>query len=163
MDIAHLRLAELALLVVHVLGGGVWIGAMGFSIFILHPRAETFFSRAVDFEHFIFHVVHGVRWKVTAGIAAIAASGVGLTRWPGHAFAADTGWYALLAAKLVCFAVSAGGFCYVSWVLWPRRSFATTAELPALKHHFWRVGVAMIIANTANMILGIAAHVLHER
>jgi len=31
---------------VHVLGGGVWIGAMAFSVFVLHPRAERFFSGA---------------------------------------------------------------------------------------------------------------------
>jgi uncharacterized membrane protein len=159
MDAAHIRLVEVALLVVHVLGGGVWIGAMVFSIFILHPRAETFFARAVDFEHFIFHVVHGARWKVAAGIAAIAASGVGLSRWPGHSVLDAGGYRALVAAKLLCFCVSAVSFIYVSWVLWPRRAFATREELPALKSRFWRIGVVMIVANAANMTLGIAAHV----
>lgn len=159
MDVVASQLVEVSLLVVHVLGGGVWIGAMVFSIFVLHPRAETFFARAVDFEHFIFHVVHGARWKVAAGIAAIVASGVGLSRWPGHAFVDAGAWRALLAAKLACFGLSAGGFIYVSWVLWPRRAFATAVELPALKRRFWRVGVVMIIANVANMTLGIAAHV----
>jgi hypothetical protein len=160
MDSSPFKLGEIALITVHVLGGGVWIGAMAFSIFLLHPRAETFFSRAFDFEHFIFHVVHGARWKVAAGVATIAGSGVVLSRWPGHAFVDAAGWQALLGAKLACFGLSAGGFAYVSWVLWPRRAFATAAELPALKLRFWRVGVVMIAANVASMTLGVAAHVL---
>jgi hypothetical protein len=159
MDNMPVRLAEAALVLVHVLGGGVWIGAMAFSIFILHPRAEAYFARAIDFEHFIFHVVHGARWKVVAGIAAIAASGAALSLWPGHAFEAGAS-SALLAAKLLCFGLSAGGFIYVSWGLWPRRAFATAGELPALKQRFWRVGVMMIVANVASMTLGIASHVL---
>src|SRR5690606_38979288 len=48
------QLVEAALLGVHVLGGGVWVGAMVFSIFILPPRAEQFFRREADFEDFIF-------------------------------------------------------------------------------------------------------------
>ncbi|MCA9699945.1 MAG: hypothetical protein KC431_20640, partial [Myxococcales bacterium] len=52
-------LLEAFILGVHVLGGGVWVGAMVFSIFVLHPRAEHFFARARDFEAFIFTVVHG--------------------------------------------------------------------------------------------------------
>lgn len=159
MDNVSTRLAESALVLVHVLGGGVWIGAMAFSIFILHPRAESYFARAIDFEYFIFHVVHGARWKVAAGVGAIAASGAALALSPGHA-PLDGATLALVTAKLACFGLSAGGFAYVSWVLWPRRAFAAPAELPALKQHFWRVGVMMIVANVANMTLGIGAHVL---
>jgi hypothetical protein len=54
----------------------------------------------------------------------------------GYALVDSAGWQALLAAKLACFGLSAGGFGYVSWVLWPRRAFATAAELPALKLRF---------------------------
>ena len=113
-------LAEAVLLGVHVLGGGVWVGAMVFSIFVLHPRAEQYFERDADFESFIFTVVHGARWKVFAGVVAILLSGVGLSVWPGHAIAADDKvWLGLYAAKLALFCVSAGAFIYVSWVLWP--------------------------------------------
>lgn len=89
----------------------------------------------------------------------ILASGIGLARWPGHAWSDAGVWPWLFAAKLACFVVAAGCFAYVSWVLWPRRSFATPDELPALKRHFWRVGVVMIFANALNMGLGVAAHV----
>jgi hypothetical protein len=153
-------LVEALLLGIHTLGGGVWVGAMVFSIFVLHPRAEQYFERNTDFESFIFTVVHGARWKVFSGIVAILASGVGLSVWPGHAIKADDGlWLGFYALKLALFCVSAGLFVYVSWVLWPKRAFATAAELPAIKAHFMRVGVVMVVANTLNIGLGIAAHV----
>jgi hypothetical protein len=155
--------AEALLLGVHVLGGGVWVGAMVFSIFVLHPRAEQFFERDADFESFIFTVVHGARWKVFAGVVAILVSGVGLSVWPGHAIVGtehDGGvWIALFAAKLALFCVSAGAFVHVSWVLWPKRTFASAAELPAIKAHFIRIGVVMVVANALNVGLGITAHV----
>ncbi len=154
-------LAEAFILGVHLLGGGVWIGAMVFSIFVLHPRAEAWFTRDADFESFT--VVHGARWKVFSGIVAILVSGLALLAWPGHADFDSPLWVALLAAKLLCFAISAGAFVYVSWVLWPRRTFAAADELPALKARFMRVGVLMVLANAANMGLGIAAHVWTAR
>ncbi|HVI03921.1 MAG TPA: hypothetical protein VM869_34755 [Enhygromyxa sp.] len=157
-------LIEALLLGVHTLGGGVWVGAMVFSIFVLHPRAEQYFQRNADFESFIFTVVHGARWKVFSGVVAILISGIGLSLWPGHAIVAgDHVWLALYALKLALFCVSAGLFVYVSWVLWPKRAFATADELPAIKAHFMRVGVIMVVANALNIGLGIAAHVWRGR
>ena len=152
-------LSEALLLGVHVLGGGIWIGAMVFSIFVLHPRAELFFERDADFESFIFTVVHGARWKVVSGIVALLVSGIGLAFWPGHEVSGDPLWLALFAIKLLLFCAATGCFIYVSWVLWPRRTFASAEELPAIKRHFIHVGVVMVLANAANMSLGIAAHV----
>jgi uncharacterized membrane protein len=155
------QLAEAALLGVHVLGGGVWVGAMVFSVFVLQPRAEAFFRRQADFEDFIFSVVHGARWKVFSGVVAILLSGMGLAVWPGHAIMAESPlWLGLFAAKLAAFVIAAGLFMYVSWVLWPRRTFATAEELPHIKRHFFRVGAVMVVANALNMLLGITAHVL---
>lgn len=144
-------------LAVHVVGGGVWIGAMAFSVFILHPRAEKFFQRSTDFEDFIFGVVHGARYKVLAGIAAIVASGAWLSaRYAG----APTPWSWLIAAKIFLLLISLALFLYVSFALWPLRVFAREDELPAVRRRFWIVGVAMIACNTANMGTGILAHVL---
>jgi hypothetical protein len=154
------RAAEASVLAVHVLGGGVWIGAMVFSVFILQPRAARFFEREADFEDFIFTVVHGARWKVFAGVLAILLSGVALSVWPEHAIVADDPvWLAAYVVKLLAFVLAAGLFVYVSWILWPKRTFATAEELPAIKQHFFRVGAVMVIANALNMVLGIAAHV----
>ena len=152
-------LAEATLLGVHVLGGGVWVGAMVFSIFVLHPRAEQWFTDDADFEDFIFTVVHGARWKVFTGIVAILSSGLGLAFWPGYAIVDEPLWLSLFGCKILLFGLSAGCFVYVSWVLWPKRSFATPDELPGLKARFIRVGVVMVVANAVNMALGIGAHV----
>jgi hypothetical protein len=156
-------LAEAFVLGAHVLGGGVWIGAMVFSVFILQPRADRFFTARGaegDFEDFIFTVVHGARWKVAAGIAAVAVSGLALAAWPGHAWISTPLWMAALAGKLIAFVVATGCFAYVSWVLWPRRAFANEDELPAIKALFFRVGAVMVVANVINMALGIGAHVI---
>lgn len=171
-------LAAAAIALVHVLGGGVWIGAMGFSVFVLHPRAEKFFARPQDpqgrdvgarppgrdmnrgeFEDFIFTVVHGMRWKVVAGIAAIVASGALLLAGLGWA-AAGPVWQGLVIAKVALLLVSLGLFVHVSWVLWPRRVFAGAEELPAVRRRFWWVGVVMIGCNAINVTLGVVAHLL---
>ena len=142
---------------VHVLGGGVWIGAMAFSVFVLHPRAERFFSGGSAFEDFIFTVVHGARWKVVAGIVGIVASGVALAVAIGPGIA---GWSGIVAAKVGLLVISLALFVYVSWVLWPLRVFASADELPAVRRRFWWVGVVMIGCNALNMGLGILAHAL---
>mgnify|MGYP002784858313 FL=1 len=152
-------IASALVIAVHVLGGGVWIGAMVFSVFVLHPRAECFFQRSSEFEDFIFHVVHGARWKVLSGIAAIVLSG-GALAW-ARAPAASP-WTALVAAKVGLLLVSLGLFLYVSFALWPRRVFARESELPAVRQRFWIVGVVMITCNAANMGLGILTRVLRD-
>lgn len=147
---------------VHVLGGGIWIGAMVFSIFVLHPRAEGFFARAADFEDLLFTVVQGARWKVLAGAAAIAGSGVALL--VAHAGSITAGessrWLGLCAAKIALLVLVLGLFVHVSWVLWPRRVFASEAELPAIRRRFWWIGVVMIASNALNVGLGVLARVL---
>ncbi len=144
---------------VHVLGGGVWIGAMFFSVFVLHPRAERYFQRPADFEDLLFTVVQGARWKVLTGVAAIVASGLALYL-PHRAAAGPWSW--LIAAKLALLLLVLALFVQVSWVLWPRRVFATEAELPAIRRRFRRIGTLMILCNAANVGLGVLARVLRD-
>lgn len=151
LAIAGLRLG------VHVLGGGVWIGAMFFSVFVLHPRAEVFFAGKPQFEDLLFTVVQGARWKVVAGAAAIATSGAALL-WEHRA--AGPWWLAVVAAKIGLLLLVIGLFTYVSWVLWPRRVFAAEAELPAIRAVFRRIGALMIAANALNVGLGVLARLL---
>ena len=142
---------------VHITGGGVWLGAMVFSIFVLHPRAERFFERAADFEDLLFTVVHGARWKVLSGALAIVLSGVALvlvTPDPSPL------WVGLVVAKVAMLALVLALFVHVSWFLWPRRVFATEAELPSIRARFRRIGILMIAANGLNIGLGVAARVL---
>lgn len=105
---------------------------------IMHPRAERYFAGGSAFEDFIFTVVHGARWKVVAGIVGIVASGVALAlqiapRAPGP-------WGAVVVAKVALLATSLALFIHVSWVLWPRRVFASAAELPAVRRRLWWLG-----------------------
>ena len=144
---------------VHITGGGVWLGAMVFSIFVLHPRAERFFERAADFEDLLFTVVHGARWKVLSGALAIVASGVALllqTSSPGPL------WIGLVGTKVVLLVLVLGLFAHVSWYLWPRRVFATEAELPVIRVRFRRIGILMIVANALNIGLGVLARVVRD-
>jgi uncharacterized membrane protein len=150
-------MAGVVSIAIHIVGGGVWIGAMVFSVFILHPRAERFFASSAEFEDFIFSVVHGARYKVLAGVAAIAASGVALALT--HAGAGQP-WILLVAAKVVLLLVSLALFLHVTFTLWPRRVFAREDELPAVRRRFWWIGVVMIVCNTANMGLGVLARAL---
>lgn len=144
---------------VHVLGGGVWIGAMFFSVFVLHPRAERYFQRPADFEDLLFTVVQGARWKVLTGVAAIVTSGLAL--YLTHRAAAGP-WSWLIAAKVALLLLVLALFVQVSWVLWPRRVFATEAELPAIRRRFRRIGTLMILCNAANVGLGVLARVLRD-
>lgn len=146
---------------VHVLGGGIWIGAMAFSVFVLHPRAERFFAGSSTFEDLLFTVVHGARWKVVAGIVGIIASGVALTVMRAPSMRSmGSAWDAIVVVKVALLGVSLALFCHVSWVLWPRRVFASAAELPAIRRRFRAVGVVMIACNAINMGLGILAGAL---
>lgn len=150
-------IASALVIATHVVGGGVWIGAMVFSVFILHPRAERFFQRSADFEDFIFSIVHGARYKVLTGIAAIVLTGVALI----HVRDVPPGpWRWLVVAKIALLIASLALFLYVSFALWPRRVFAREDELPAVRRRFWWIGVVMIACNAANAGLGVLARVL---
>lgn len=144
-------------LAIHVIGGGVWIGAVAFNVFILHPRAENYFKKSSDYEDFLFSIVHGARYKVLAGVAAIAVSGVWLT---AHHMGSPAPWTSLVVVKIALLLAALALFLYVSFVLWPRRVFAREDELPAIRRRFWIVGVAMIVCNAANMGAGLLARVL---
>lgn len=138
---------------VHVLGGGVWIGAVGFNVFVLHPRAEKFFAEPGRFEDFVFTVVSGMRWWVVAGIAMLAGAGVELLRL--RALSLD----AVMLAKIGLLTTNVVLFTVLSWRMWPARVVATKPELPALHRRFARVGATMVACNLGNAALGVWHHV----
>ncbi|MBC8068077.1 MAG: hypothetical protein IAG13_07075, partial [Deltaproteobacteria bacterium] len=111
---------------VHTVGGGIWIGAVGFNVFVLHPRAEKFFAEPGRFEDFVFTVVSGMRWWVVAGIVSLAGAGFELLRL--RALELD----AVLIAKLVLLVVTTALFTVLSWRMWPARVLATATELAQL-------------------------------
>lgn len=139
---------------VHTVGGGVWIGAVGFNVFVLHPRAERFFAEPGRFEDFVFTVVSGMRWWVVAGIVALGGAGFELLRL--RALGVD----ALILAKLGLLLATTILFGVLSWRMWPARVLAAPGELAGLRRRFARVGAAMVACNLANVALGVWHHAL---
>ena len=141
---------------VHVLGGGVWIGAVGFNVFVLHPRAARFFATPTRFEDFVFTVVAGMRWWVVAGVSMLALAGAEL--WRLRALGLD----AVLALKVALLSTNAVVFAWLSWRMWPARVVATPAELAPVHRRFTRVGAFMVTLNLLNVGLGVWHHVGRE-
>ena len=139
---------------VHTVGGGVWIGAVGFNVFVLHPRAERFFAEPGRFEDFVFTVVSGMRWWVVAGMAALGGAGFELLRL--RALPLD----AMLVGKVALLVATAILFGVLSWRLWPARVLAATPELAGMRRRFARVGALMVACNLANVGLGVWHHAL---
>jgi uncharacterized membrane protein len=143
--------------VVHALTGAVWLGAMAYSFFVLHPRARAYFQKPTDFESFIATISHGARWKVLAALGLLAGTGIVLTgaRWP-TVFSA--GWIVLIGLKAGLLLAASALFAYTSRRLWPARVLATPGEIPQFQRAFRRVALAMIGMAAAALALGVLAH-----
>lgn len=139
---------------IHGIGGGVWIGAVGFNLFVLTPRAQRWFRVSAEHEDFVFSVVQGLRWPVLAG--ALAVVGTGAWRW-WQSVGARPEWDLLMLGKLVCSVVSVSLFGWVTLRLWPQRAFATETELPQIRRRFFALGVGIVAANTLAAALGVLA------
>lgn len=146
---------------VHGIGGGVWIGAVAFNLFVLTPRAQAWFSDTGAHEDFVFNVVHGLRWPVLLG--ALAVFGTGAWRLLGLMSAASEPWVVLMGLKVVCAFASLSMFGWVTLRLWPSRTFATAAELPAVRRRFHALGLGIVGANTLAAALGVLAAQLPAR
>lgn len=140
---------------VHGIGGGVWIGAVAFNLFVLTPRARAWFRHSGEHEDFVFSVVHGLRWPVLAGALAVVGSGV--ARWRSDLPGASPLWATLMLGKIACATISLGLFAIVTLRLWPRRLFATEAELPAIRRTFFLIGVGIVGSNLSAAALGVLA------
>jgi hypothetical protein len=145
------------LAIVHALAGAVWLGAMAYSFFLLHPRAHLYFQKETDFEAFIATISHGARWKVLAGLGVIGLTGVGLCvmRWPSPL---AVPWLMLVGAKIIIWVAALALFVHVSWRLWPARVLALESEITYFQRAFRRVGIIMMTLATLGMVLGILAH-----
>jgi uncharacterized membrane protein len=141
----------------HVLTAAVWLGAMVYSFFLLHPRARKYFQKPEEFETFIATVSQGARWKVLGALGVIGISGIALIffRRPEPLTAT---WLALIGAKVILFLAALGLFVHISWRLWPARIFATTEEIPHHQKVFTRAAACMLLLAGLSTILGILAH-----
>jgi uncharacterized membrane protein len=140
------------LAVIHALASAAWFGAMFYSLTTLHPRARRYFREDADLEEFIATVSQGARWKVLLAFAIMAISGIALaflSNWSG------SDWY-LIAAKSLLWLIALLVFIYGSWRLWPRRIFATTAELPDIRARFRAIAITLTTIAAAAIALGVS-------
>lgn len=150
--------ARFVLLVVHVLAGAVWLGAMAYSLAVVQRRLRRFFDSPVRTEEVAVFLAAGARWKVIGTMAVLAMTGGGLILVEGWHH--SVGWQVAIVVKVVLLAVAAAVFGWVSWRLWPARVFALPAEIPGWQRSFDVVGGVLLGLVSAEFILGVAAHVI---
>jgi uncharacterized membrane protein len=138
--------------VIHALSSAAWFGAMFYSLTTLHPRARAYFREDSELEEFIATVAQGARWKVLLAFALMGISGVllaFLSNW------SQTEWY-FIAIKSLLWLIALLIFSYGSWSLWPRRIFATPAEVPSFRARFRAIAMSLIIIAAGAIALGVA-------
>jgi hypothetical protein len=146
------------LAVVHVLVGAAWLGAMGYSLGVVQPRARRFFARAPrEYEDLATTLAAGARWKVVGVLAVLAASGAGLVGLAEPHQTRSGWWWLLIAAKAGLLCAASAVFWHVSWRMWPRRLFALPGEQAAHQRAFLRAGWAMTLMAGAATVLGVTA------
>jgi len=151
-------LPRFVLLLVHVLAGAVWLGAMAYSLGVVQARVRALFDDPVRSEEAAVFMAAGARWKVIATMAVLAATGGGLVVVEGWGHSAW--WQVAIVAKVVVLAVAAAVFGWVSWRLWPARIFALPEEIAGWQRRFEAVGRTLLGLVTAEFVLGVAAHVI---
>ena len=62
-----------------------WLGAMVYSLFVLHPQAHRYFRTETEFEAFIVAVSGGARWKVLLALCLVVGLEWTLRRRWGYA------------------------------------------------------------------------------
>ena len=144
----------LLLLVIHVLLSAAWLGAMVYSLGVLHPRAKRYFAgRDDEFEGLIATLAQGARWKVLGLVAAIGATGLGLL------VTAPRPVDGLLLAKVAAYTLAVGVFGYASWWLWPRRIFAVGDEVRWHQRRFRVVATVLVaLVAVATALAAVRAH-----
>lgn len=146
------------LLVVHLGVAVAWLGAMGYSLFVVQPRIARVLPDPARAEEIYRELGAGNRWPVVAMISGLAVSGAGLIivhdgRSPG--------WWLAVGAKVLLLAAASALFWWVSWRGWPRRVFALPTELPGEQARFRRVALAMVVLVGAAFGLGVVmSHLL---
>lgn len=133
--------------VAHLTIAAVWMGSMTYSLFVVQPKADRFFTDESRREEFLVALAHGNRWRVVAMIGVLVLSAVAvMATWPEviAGYAVAIGLY--VAATCV--------FAQVSWRHWPARVFALPEELAGFRRRLriqaWTmlglVGTAFVVA-----------------
>ncbi|WP_433164835.1 hypothetical protein [Kribbella sp. CA-247076] len=137
--------------IVHAGLAAAWVGGMAYSLFVVQPKLKRYFGPDQDGREALTAVIaSGNRWKVVGLIAAIALSGLILL------LIDDERWW-IHAVKGVLLFGATVIFWYVSWRHWPRRVFATAAELPGLQRRLVVLASTMLGLTGLAFALGVAA------
>ncbi len=139
----------LVLVLVHATVAAMWLGSMGYSLFVVQPRLSRLAGGDTErVEELHRELAQGNRWPVVGLIGALWVTGIALVR----------DLTPLLGLKVAALAAATGLFWWVSWRAWPRRVFALPSELPALQRRFRTVAIAMFalvgIAFVAGVVEG---------
>jgi Flp pilus assembly protein TadB len=139
---------------VHALVGTLWLGSMGYSLFVVQPRIARVLRNPEQAEDLYRELGAGQRWRVVWLIGLLFVSGLGLV---GLVRPAPVGWWIVVAAKAVLLLGASVLFWWVSWRGWPRRVFSLPAELPDVQRRFRYVALAMLGLVGAGYVLGVVA------
>jgi Flp pilus assembly protein TadB len=137
--------------IIHAGLAAAWVGGMAYSLFVVQPKLKRYFGPDQEGRETLTAVIaSGNRWKVVGLIAAIAFSGLALLLL-NH----EHWWiHAIKGLLLLC---ATGIFWYVSWRHWPRRVFATSAEVPALQRRLIVLATTMLALTGLAFALGVLA------
>ena len=137
--------------IIHAGLAAAWVGGMAYSLFVVQPKLKRYFGPDQEGRETLTAVIaSGNRWKVVGLIAAIALSGLILLLMRHEHW-----WiHAVKGLLLLC---ATGIFWYVSWRHWPRRVFATPAEVPALQRRLIVLATTMLGLTGLAFALGVVA------
>jgi hypothetical protein len=144
-------LIEHTLAAIHLLSAAAWLGALGYRLFFVDPKALKFLGDGAEYERFALHLADGIRRVVLTALLTCGLSGFGLA---GLRWSASDGWLALVAGKTGLWLIAFVTFAYVSWVYWPRRVFATADEWSGIRRQGVQISLAMIAIAGLGIVLG---------
>ena len=146
-----------SLRIVHALAGAAWFGSMFYSLMVLQPGVRRFFDTQGEREAFVATVSHGGRQKILLAIFLVAATGLLLCSIKGVGKSSGL-WLGLIITKALLTLGALGLFAYGSWVLWPARILASSADMPGFQRRFRLLGMTILLLVAVAFAAGIVAN-----
>jgi hypothetical protein len=128
---------DMAIAVAHLTIAAVWLGSMVYSLTVVQPRVERFFSDPERREEFLVTLANGNRRPVVTLIAALLLTDLAILVMRPEV---RLGYGIALLLYLLAGAL----FMHVSWRHWPARVFALAEELPAFQHRLRQLAWLML-------------------
>lgn len=143
---------------VHVWVWAIYCGGLVYIYARLFPDIRRWLASEDRFEGFSLVTADGLRWWIFGALIGAGLTGFGLVLLrAGHR--GGTLWWTLLAAKGVIWLAMLIVYAYVSYVMWPRRVFVSTADRPAMQRRFAAVAWGLVTLAVIQLVLGAVLHV----